>query len=78
MLHHVVALEEHVLLVGQDQQGRWIVQENHGATEALFASREAALRFALWERHAFTAARVELTPAPLTSILSTQDGEIGK
>jgi hypothetical protein len=61
---------EHVLLVGQDPEGHWVVQENHGLSEALFATRDAAIRFALWERHAFAHARIELTPTPLRSILS--------
>jgi hypothetical protein len=61
---------EHVLLVGQDRQGHWIVKENQGRTECLFASREAAIRFARWECHAFPAARVELSAVPLASILA--------
>lgn len=44
-----------------------MVQENHGLLEGLFVSREAALQFARWERHAYRNATVEMTPAPLKS-----------
>lgn len=61
---------DHVLLVGRDADGRWIVQENHGLIEGLFVDRRAAMHFAMCERHAFPAARIELATAPLHSILS--------
>lgn len=61
---------DHILFVGRDRDGRWIVQENHGLIEGLFVNRAAAMHFAQCERHAFPAARVEFTTAPLSSILS--------
>jgi hypothetical protein len=35
----------HVLLVGQDRRGNWVVQEQSGDRGGLFVSRDAALRF---------------------------------
>lgn len=61
---------EHVLRVGQDAKGRWIVQESDGGSEGLFTTREAALHFARWECRAYAHARVELAATPLASILS--------
>jgi len=61
---------DHVLFVGRDRDGRWVVQENHGLIEGLFINRAAAMHFAHCERHAFPAARIELASTPLTSILS--------
>lgn len=60
----------HILQVGQDRKGRWMVQENHGLLEGMFVSREAALHFARLERHAFPGARVELTTSPIISTLA--------
>jgi hypothetical protein len=60
----------HILQVGQDRRGRWMVQENHGLIEGVFISRDAALHFARLERHAFPGATVELVSAPLTSTLA--------
>ena len=54
------------LLVGQDSHGHWLVQEQDGALEGCFVSKDAALSFARWERHAYTSARVQLAPEPLT------------
>jgi hypothetical protein len=34
------------LVVGQDDAGRWIVAETHGMCGGMFASKDAALRFA--------------------------------
>ena len=45
-----------ILLVGQDSQGRWMVQENHGFAEGAFVSREDAVRFAETERAHFPGA----------------------
>jgi hypothetical protein len=53
------------LLVGQDSHGHWLVQAREGALEGSFVSRDAALQFARWERHAYPAARVELVAEPL-------------
>jgi hypothetical protein len=60
----------HILFVGRDRDGRWVVQENHGLIEGLFVNRAAALHFAHCERHAFPAARIEIATEPLRSILS--------
>jgi hypothetical protein len=61
---------EPVLRIGQDHAGHWVVQEVDGALEALFRSRESAIRFAMQECRAFPNARMVLATAPLTSILS--------
>lgn len=53
------------LLVGQDDHGHWLVQEQDGALEGCFVSRDAALSFARWERHAYAHAHVELAVEPL-------------
>lgn len=58
------------LLVGPDTHGHWLVQDEPGAFEGSFVSREAALRFARWERHAYLAATVTLTDGPLISRLA--------
>ncbi len=54
------------LLVGPDDHGHWLVQEQGGAFEGSFVSRDAALSFARWERHAYPHAQVELAAGPLT------------
>ena len=59
-----------LLLVGPDAHGHWLVQEDHGALEGSFVSREAALRFARWERHAYPSARIALSEGPLVSRLA--------
>ena len=61
---------EHILLVGQDIRGRWMVQENHGLIEGIFISRDAAVHFAYCERHAFPGGRVEIADVPLASTLA--------
>lgn len=61
---------EHVLRVGQDPDGHWIVQEAGGQLEGLFRTREAAIRFAMSECRAFPGARMVLATTPLHSILS--------
>jgi hypothetical protein len=58
------------LLVGPDNHGHWLVQEQDGPLEGSFISQAAALRFARWERHAFAQARVELSAAPLVPRLA--------
>lgn len=45
-----------ILWVGQDRDGHWLVQENHGLMEGRFVSREAAWQFARAERHGFPGA----------------------
>jgi len=60
---------EHVLRVGQDREGHWVVQEADGMLEGLFRSRDAAICFALSECRAFPGARMVLATDPLSSIL---------
>lgn len=60
---------EHILRVGQDRAGHWVVQEADGLLEGLFRSRDAAIRFALSECRAFPDKRMVLDTAPLNSIL---------
>jgi hypothetical protein len=58
------------LLVGPDDHGHWLVQEQGGALEGSFVSQAAALQFARWERHAYPHARVELSATPLVPRLA--------
>jgi hypothetical protein len=53
------------LLVGPDNYGHWLVQQQGGGLEGSFVSQAEALRFARWERHAFLHARIEMATAPL-------------
>jgi hypothetical protein len=55
------------LLVGPDEHGHWLVQEEGGSLEGCFRSKAEAMRFARWERHAFLHARIALSTAPLVS-----------
>src|SRR6218665_1566516 len=66
---HMVQRSEHLLRVGQDREGHWVVQEAGGLLEGLFGSREAAIRFALSECRAFPGSRMVLATDPLKSIL---------
>lgn len=61
---------DHILLVGQDRAGRWVVRETCGLIGGLFVDRDAAMRFARAERRGFAHARVELASAPLPSLLA--------
>lgn len=61
---------DHVLLVGQDRAGRWVVQETDGFVGGLFVNRDAALHFARAERRRFGDARVEVVTALLRSPLA--------
>lgn len=54
------------LMVGPDGHGHWLVQEQGGALEGAFISRDAALQFARWERHAYHDAVVALAAGVLT------------
>ena len=38
-----------LFLVGKDSRGRWVAQKKHGLTGGLFATRDAAVKFALFE-----------------------------
>ena len=38
-------------VVGQDHSGHWLAIETHGLAGGLFASREAALHYAMEEAH---------------------------
>ncbi|WP_019834366.1 hypothetical protein [Sphingomonas sp. PR090111-T3T-6A] len=53
-----------LLLVGQDERGRWLVQDTAGRVEGRFRSRETALGFAKSECDLFHG-RIELVEAPL-------------
>lgn len=66
----MVERSEHILRVGQDRAGHWVVQEADGMLEGLFRSREAAIRFAMAECRAFPDKRMVLATDPLSSILS--------
>jgi hypothetical protein len=37
-------------VIGQNRSGHWVVTETHGLYGGIFCSREAALRFAKFER----------------------------
>lgn len=52
-----------IILVGQDDRGRWLVEENHGLIEGAFRSKDDALRFANAERGQFPGAIVMVTQA---------------
>ena len=63
--------QDHTLLfVGQDEQGRWTVQDNHGLVEDGFATRADALRFAEIERTHHPDAVVMVTPPRLRPLPS--------
>ena len=55
-----------IFLVGSDGHGHWLVQQQGGGLEGSFISRDAALRFAKWEGHAFPAVRIVVAADPLT------------
>lgn len=54
-----------ILLVGQDQRGRWLVQDIIGRIEGVFTSRENALGFAQAECDIHHAT-FEMASGPLT------------
>jgi hypothetical protein len=58
------------IFVGQDRAGHWLVQESTGLMEGRFISREAAMQFALAERHGFPGAQILLAVHPLVSSVS--------
>lgn len=66
MLQSISEPPQVTLLVGQDREGHWLVQERDGALEGCFVSRAAALDFARWERHAYPSACVQVSAEPLT------------
>ncbi len=59
-----------ILLVGTDNRGHWLVQEQGGTLEGSFVCQEAAMSFARWERHGYPRARIELAQGPLTPRLA--------
>ncbi|WP_245824455.1 hypothetical protein [Sphingomonas azotifigens] len=59
-----------ILWVGQDRDGHWLVQENHGLMEGRFVSRTAAWQFARAERHAFPGAALMEAEQPLVASTS--------
>jgi hypothetical protein len=52
-----------IILVGQDEQDRWIVEENHGFVMAAFRHKADAVRFANHARRRFRDAIVLVTQA---------------
>ncbi len=66
----MVSRSEHILRVGQDTEGHWVVQEEEGQRAGLVRSRDAASLFALSECRAFPGSRMVLATTPLHSILS--------
>jgi hypothetical protein len=53
-------------VVGQDREGHWVVLETHGLGGGLFASREAALRYAVSETsHRTNAVQIATEPVEL-------------
>lgn len=50
--------------LGRDHDGRWIVQETHGLCGGLFASRDAAIRYAKFEG-AERGSVIRQTPHPI-------------
>lgn len=54
-----------IFLVGQDDCGRYCVQENHGIIGGAFISRSEAVRFARDEARTISGALVLITPAPV-------------
>ena len=59
-----------VLFVGHDQAGHWLVQESNGLLEGRFVSREAAICFALSERHGLGNVDVVITLRLLVPTIS--------
>ena len=49
-------------IVYRDPKGRWVAAETHGLPGGVFESRDAAVRFALWQADG-EAARVHVEPA---------------
>ncbi len=60
----------HILLVGQDRAGHWIVRETLGLIGGIFVDRASAIRFARTAQRGFAQARVEMATAPLPSPLA--------
>lgn len=54
-----------IILVGQDDRGRWVVEENHGLVEGAFRTKDDAIRFAQAERDQFPDAIVMVTQAQI-------------
>lgn len=58
----------HVIYVGQDCAGHWLVQDNTRMLEGRFVSRAAAMSFAEAERQIYHA-RLAVSPMPLTPVV---------
>lgn len=52
-----------IILVGQDDRGRWMVEENHGLVSGTFRTRDGALRFAQAQHSQFPDAIIMVTQA---------------
>ncbi|MCC2975620.1 hypothetical protein LK533_02890 [Sphingomonas sp. PL-96] len=59
----------HVIYVGQDEAGHWLVQDSGKKLEGRFVSRTAAFHFAEAERQIYHA-RLEVAAAPLVPLVS--------
>jgi len=60
--HH----EPTVLLVGEDNDGHWLVQENHGRIDEEFESKGAAVAFAESVRRRLPSAFLMVTPSTIS------------
>jgi hypothetical protein len=58
-------------VLGRDQGGHWIVQETHGLCGGLFASKDAAIRYARLES-ADRKSVIHLSPDPIELNCSSQ------
>jgi hypothetical protein len=58
--------EPTVLLVGEDGEGHWLVQENHGRIDEEFESRGAAVAFAESVRRKLPGAFLMVTPSEIS------------
>jgi hypothetical protein len=54
-----------IILVGQDERGHWVVEENHGLIEGAFRTKYDAMRFAQSERSQFPGAIIMVTQAEI-------------
>ncbi len=78
MLHHYpssfpVAATNHTFVVGQDGEGHWLAVETHGLGGGLFASKAAAMHYALFEAEG-RANAVVLAIEPLSLAFAAPSG----
>jgi hypothetical protein len=58
----------HIIYVGQDKAGHWLVQDSGGRLEGRFVSRGAALSFAAGECQLYGAS-LQIAAAPLVPLI---------